>query len=187
MVEGRARPERCTGSCSGACEGRQCPGRVPTESRRVAPPPGTARRQRANFSGEETIHEATGWSTRPAMSEGSLIDDQRLSDRRSRHGVVAIPLRRIPPRTRWIESSSSAPSPVTATRSRSSSGVIRPGIYNIALRMLYHPQDAETRRRRFLVKALTALSSFEGRSSSFRTWLYRIAVNHVFNTKAGPA
>jgi len=43
-----------------------------------------------------------------------------------------------------IESSSSAPSPVTATRSRSSSGVIRPGLQH-RLRMLYHPQDAEGR------------------------------------------
>src|SRR6266478_8657692 len=57
-------------------------------------------------------------------------------------------------------------------------------IYNIALRMLYHPQDAEDATQEILVKAVTALSSFEGRSS-FRTWLYRIAVNHVLNTKRG--
>ena len=57
-------------------------------------------------------------------------------------------------------------------------------IYNIAVRMLYHPQDAEDATQEILVKALTALSSHEGRSS-FRTWLYRIAVNHVLNTKRG--
>jgi DNA-directed RNA polymerase specialized sigma24 family protein len=57
-------------------------------------------------------------------------------------------------------------------------------IYNIAVRMLYHPQDAEDATQEILVKALTALSSYEGRSS-FRTWLYRIAVNHVLNTKRG--
>ncbi len=57
-------------------------------------------------------------------------------------------------------------------------------IYNIALRMLYHPQDAEDATQEILVKAVTALSSFEGRSS-FRTWLYRIAVNHILNTKRG--
>src|SRR5438128_6813156 len=57
-------------------------------------------------------------------------------------------------------------------------------IYNIALRMLYHPQDAEDATQEILVKAVTALSSFEGRSS-FRTWLYRIAVNHVLNAKRG--
>jgi RNA polymerase sigma factor (sigma-70 family) len=57
-------------------------------------------------------------------------------------------------------------------------------IHNIAVRMLYHPQDAEDATQEILVKALTALSSYEGRSS-FRTWLYRIVVNQVLNTKRG--
>jgi RNA polymerase sigma factor (sigma-70 family) len=57
-------------------------------------------------------------------------------------------------------------------------------IYNIAIRMLAHPQDAEDATQEILVKALTALSSFEGRSS-LRTWLYRIVVNHVLNVKRG--
>ncbi len=57
-------------------------------------------------------------------------------------------------------------------------------VYNIAVRMLYHPQDAEDATQEILVKALTRLSSFEGRST-FRTWLYRIAVNHVLNAKRG--
>lgn len=57
-------------------------------------------------------------------------------------------------------------------------------VYNIAIRMLYHPQDAEDATQEVLVKAVTALSSYEGRSS-FRTWLYRIVVNHVLNTKRG--
>jgi RNA polymerase sigma factor (sigma-70 family) len=57
-------------------------------------------------------------------------------------------------------------------------------IYNIALRMLYHPQDAEDATQEILVKVLTRLSSFEGRSS-FRTWLYRIVVNHVLNMRRG--
>jgi RNA polymerase sigma factor (sigma-70 family) len=57
-------------------------------------------------------------------------------------------------------------------------------IYNIAVRMLGHPQDAEDATQEILIKALTRLSSFEGRSR-FRTWLYRIAVNHVLNMKRG--
>src|SRR6267378_6566604 len=57
-------------------------------------------------------------------------------------------------------------------------------IYNIAIRMLAHPQDAEDATQEILIKALTRLSSFEGRSS-FRTWLYRIVVNHVLNMKRG--
>ena len=57
-------------------------------------------------------------------------------------------------------------------------------IYNLAVRMLYHPQDAEDATQEILIKAVTGLSSFEERSS-FRTWLYRIAVNHVLNAKRG--
>jgi len=58
----------------------------------------------------------------------------------------------------------------------------QPWIYNIALRMIYHPQDAEDITQEILIKLLTTLSTFEGRSR-FRTWLYRIVVNHVLNMK----
>lgn len=44
-------------------------------------------------------------------------------------------------------------------------------IYNIVLRMLYYPQDAEDATQEILIKLITRLSTFEGRSS-FRTWLY---------------
>jgi RNA polymerase sigma factor (sigma-70 family) len=57
-------------------------------------------------------------------------------------------------------------------------------IYNVAIRMLAHPQDAEDATQEILIKAFTRLSSFEGRSS-VRTWLYRIAVHHVLNMKRG--
>jgi RNA polymerase sigma factor (sigma-70 family) len=59
-------------------------------------------------------------------------------------------------------------------------------IYNIALRMLYLPQDAQDATQEVLVKLVTRLSTFEGRSA-FRTWLYRIAVNHVLNVKRSRA
>ena len=59
-------------------------------------------------------------------------------------------------------------------------------IYNIALRIVFYPQDAEDATKEILLKAVTSLSSFEGRSS-FRTWLYRIVVNHVLNMKRGRA
>ncbi len=55
-------------------------------------------------------------------------------------------------------------------------------IYNVVLRMVYLPQDAEDITQEILIKLLTKLSTFEQRSS-FRTWLYRIAVNHVLNMK----
>src|SRR5438094_5958111 len=59
-------------------------------------------------------------------------------------------------------------------------------IYNIVLRMVYHPQDAEDATQEILIKLLTRLSTFEGRSS-FRTWLYRLVVNHVLNMKRARA
>ena len=57
-------------------------------------------------------------------------------------------------------------------------------IYNIAIRMLYHPHDADDAAQEIIIKALTRLSSFELRSS-FRTWIYRIAFNHLLNMKRG--
>jgi RNA polymerase sigma factor (sigma-70 family) len=57
-------------------------------------------------------------------------------------------------------------------------------VYNIAVRMLAHPHDAEDATQEIFIKAVTRLSSFEGRST-FRTWLYRIVVNHVLNMKRG--
>ena len=55
-------------------------------------------------------------------------------------------------------------------------------IYNIARRMLYRPHEAEDATQEILIKVVTKLSTFEDRSS-FRTWLYRIVVNHVLNVK----
>jgi RNA polymerase sigma factor (sigma-70 family) len=46
-------------------------------------------------------------------------------------------------------------------------------IYNIAVRMVFHTQDAEEVTQEVLVKAITRLSTFKG-ESQFRTWLYRI-------------
>ncbi len=51
-------------------------------------------------------------------------------------------------------------------------------IYNIAVRMVFHPHDAEEVTQEVLIKALTRLSTFNG-ESKFRTWLYRITSNHV--------
>lgn len=59
-------------------------------------------------------------------------------------------------------------------------------VYNIVLRMVYLPEDAEDVTQEVLLKVLTKLSTFEGRST-FRTWLYRIVVNHVLNMKRSRA
>src|SRR6266566_7017417 len=55
-------------------------------------------------------------------------------------------------------------------------------IYNIAVRMVFRPHDAEEVTQEVLVKVITRLGTFKG-ESSFRTWLYRIAANHVLNMK----
>jgi RNA polymerase sigma factor (sigma-70 family) len=55
-------------------------------------------------------------------------------------------------------------------------------IFNIAVRMVFRRQDAEDVTQEVLVKVITKLSTFKG-ESTFRTWLYRIAANHVLNMK----
>lgn len=55
-------------------------------------------------------------------------------------------------------------------------------IYNIAVRMVFHPQDAEEVTQEVLIKAVTGLSTFKGQCK-FRSWLYRITANHVLNMK----
>jgi RNA polymerase sigma factor (sigma-70 family) len=55
-------------------------------------------------------------------------------------------------------------------------------IYNIALRMVWYPPDAEDITQEVLIKMITNLGTFRGRSR-FRTWLYRILVNYVLKTR----
>ena len=55
-------------------------------------------------------------------------------------------------------------------------------VYNLALKMTNNIQDAEDLTQEAFIKAITGLSKFEGKSN-FRTWLYRITVNHFLNTK----
>lgn len=55
-------------------------------------------------------------------------------------------------------------------------------IYNIALKMVWDPADAEDVTQETLIKIITKLSTFR-QDSSLRTWLYRIVANHVINMK----
>lgn len=57
-------------------------------------------------------------------------------------------------------------------------------LYGVMQRMLWSPQDAEDVTQEVLVKIVTGLSSFRA-ESTFRTWAYRIAVNHVLNWRRG--
>jgi len=55
-------------------------------------------------------------------------------------------------------------------------------IYGLSLRMLYRPEDAEDATQEILIKIITHLDSFEGKSK-FTTWAYRIASNYLLNTR----
>lgn len=54
-------------------------------------------------------------------------------------------------------------------------------IYNIALRLYLNPDDALDATQEVLIKVFTKLKTFQG-NSQFRTWLYRIVVNHFLNS-----
>ncbi len=55
-------------------------------------------------------------------------------------------------------------------------------IYNLAIRMLWHPDNAKDATQDILIKVITNLSSFNQRSA-FTTWVYRLASNHLLNIK----
>jgi RNA polymerase sigma factor (sigma-70 family) len=58
----------------------------------------------------------------------------------------------------------------------------QPWVFNLAIRMLLRRADAEDATQEVMLKAFKALPTFRG-DSKFRTWLYRIAVNHILNFK----
>src|SRR5262249_26323368 len=53
-------------------------------------------------------------------------------------------------------------------------------VYRLAVRMLWHPEDAEDATQEIMLKVLTHLSEFR-RESALRTWVFRIAVNHLLS------
>lgn len=59
---------------------------------------------------------------------------------------------------------------------------IQDRIYNLALRMLWHPSDAEDATQEILLKVSTRLSQFR-QESAFMTWVYQIATNHLLTTR----
>lgn len=56
------------------------------------------------------------------------------------------------------------------------------GLYNLALRMLQQPQDAEEVTQESLLKIVTHLAMFRS-ESRFSTWAYRIAFNLIIDRK----
>ena len=59
---------------------------------------------------------------------------------------------------------------------------IQDRLYRLALRMLGDAAEAEDATQEILVKVITDLGSFRGRSS-FSTWSYRVAINHLLQMK----
>src|SRR5262245_51598736 len=58
-------------------------------------------------------------------------------------------------------------------------------VYGLALRMLWNREDAEDATQDILVRVVTRLSQFDFRSK-LKTWVYRIAVNHILDVKKSP-
>jgi RNA polymerase sigma factor (sigma-70 family) len=59
---------------------------------------------------------------------------------------------------------------------------IKDAVFGLAVRMLWHPDDAEDATQEILMKVVTHLGTFRG-ESAFRTWVYRIATNHLLNVR----
>jgi RNA polymerase sigma factor (sigma-70 family) len=55
-------------------------------------------------------------------------------------------------------------------------------VYRLALRFLGHPEDAKDATQEILVRLITHLGSFEGRSQ-FMTWTYTVAVRQLMRTR----
>ena len=57
---------------------------------------------------------------------------------------------------------------------------LRDDVYGLALRMLWHPEDAEDATQEALIRIMTRIGSYRG-EAAFRTWAYRVAANHILN------
>lgn len=55
-------------------------------------------------------------------------------------------------------------------------------VYNLSLKMLLYPEDAQDATQEILIKLITKLSTFKN-ESKFSTWIYRITVNTLLTIK----
>lgn len=56
-------------------------------------------------------------------------------------------------------------------------------IYNIAFKMIMDHEDAKDITQEILIRIMTSLASYNPAKGAFRTWLYRIVVNHTLNMR----
>lgn len=59
---------------------------------------------------------------------------------------------------------------------------IQDRVYGLALRMLWHPEDARDAAQEILIRIVTRVSTFRG-ASSFSTWAYRVAANYLLTAR----
>jgi RNA polymerase sigma factor (sigma-70 family) len=59
---------------------------------------------------------------------------------------------------------------------------VRDDVYRLSIRMLWHPEDAADATQEILFKVVTGVSAFRA-ESSVRTWVFRIATNHLLNIR----
>ncbi|MGH9885345.1 MAG: RNA polymerase sigma factor [bacterium] len=59
---------------------------------------------------------------------------------------------------------------------------IQDRVYALALRMLWHPEDARDATQEILIRIVTRLSTFRG-ASLFSTWAYRVAANYLLTAR----
>jgi len=55
---------------------------------------------------------------------------------------------------------------------------VQPGVFNLAMRVLGHREDAADATQEILLKLVTHLGSFRG-EAAFTTWVWRVAHNHL--------
>ena len=59
---------------------------------------------------------------------------------------------------------------------------VQKDIYGVALRFLWHPEDAEDATQEILIRVIAGLGGFRG-DSNFRTWVYRVACNALLTMR----
>lgn len=62
-------------------------------------------------------------------------------------------------------------------------GAMQDPVYGLAIRMLADPEDARDATQEILLRVALHLASFRG-DSSFSTWAYRVAANHLLTARA---
>ena len=63
---------------------------------------------------------------------------------------------------------------------------LQPGVFNLALRVLGHREDAADATQEILLKIVTHLGGFRG-EAAFTTWVWRVAHNHLMTARTTAA